>query len=389
MYKGKMIFNQITGYIPWYKFDLCVDKYKGDNRVKGFKCRYHFFAQLTYRSSLRDIEACLRSQNKALFHMGIRCNIARSTLSDANETRNWRIYEEFAGILLKEAVKLYKDDDIGIDIKSAVYALDSSTIDLCMPLFPWASFMETKSAIKLHTLLDLRGNLPSFIVITNGKVHDVNVMDYVPWESGSVYVMDRGYLDYKRLYNIEKHGAFFISRTSRTTKIRRLYSNPVDKDSGVIFDQVVTFVTKDARNRYPGKLRAIKYFDSEASKTLVFISNNMNLPAATIAKLYKARWQVEIFFKWIKQHLRIKTFYGTSENAVKVQIWTAISTYLLVAIVKKRLGLPQSLYTILQVLSINLFQKTAVLQLFGEEEYKNKSLASYNQLDLFDYYAGH
>lgn len=373
MYKGKMVFNQLTGYIPWYKFDLCVDKYKGDNRTKDFRCRYHFlimcFAQLTYRSSLRDIEACLRSQNKALFHMGIRCNIARSTLSDANETRNWRIYEEFAGILLKEAVKLYKDEDIGIDIKSAVYALDSSTIDLCMPLFPWASFMETKSAIKLHTLLDLRGNLPSFIVITNGKVSDVAVMDFVPWESGSVYVMDRGYLDYKRLYNIEKHGAFFISRTTKTTKIRRLYSNPVDKDSGVIFDQVVTFVTKDARKSYPGKLRAIKYFDSEASKTLVFISNNMNLPAATIAKLYKARWQVELFFKWIKQHLRIKTFYGTSENAVKVQIWTAISTYLLVAIVKKRLRLPQSLYTILQVLSINLFQKTAVLQLFGEEEF--------------------
>lgn len=393
MFKGQSIFSQITKNIPWYEFELCVKKYNGDYKIKDFKCRYQFlvmcFAQLTYRTSLRDIEVCLRSQRKTLFHMGIRCNVARSTLADANERRDWRIYADFAGILLKEAEKLYADDDIGIDIKSAVYALDSSTIDLCMSLFPWAKFMETKSAIKLHTLLDLHGNLPSFIVITDGKVSDMAIMDCVAWEAGSIYVMDRGYLDYKRLYAIEKRGAFFISRTTKSTKLRRLYSNKVDKDSGVVYDQIVTFVTKEARRNYPGKLRRIKYIDPENGKQLIFLTNNMDLPAETIAKLYKARWRVELFFKWIKQHLRIKTFYGTSENAVKTQIWVAIATYLLVTIVKKRLRLKQSLYTILQVLSLTIFQKNELYQLLNSDDYTTEVLPNSKQLNLFDYITGH
>lgn len=393
MYKGKLVFSQVTEHIPWYKFESCVKKYKGDHRVKEFKCRYQFlvmcFAQLTYKESLRDIEVCLRSQRKALFHMGIRCNISRSTLADANETRDWRIYADFAGVLLKEAEKLYANDDIGIDIKSAVYALDSSTIDLCMSLFPWAKFIGTKSAIKLHTLLDLRGNLPSFIVITDGKVGDMTIMDYIPWEAGSVYMMDRGYLDYKRLYAIEKRGAFFITRPTKATQLRRLYSNRVDKKEGIIYDQVVTFVTKDARKSYPGKIRRIKYITPETGKILIFLTNHMDLPAVTIAKLYKARWRVELFFKWIKQNLRIKTFYGTSENAVKTQIWTAIATYLLVAIVKKKLQLPQSLHTILQLLSITIFQKNDVYQLVNLVDCKTDTSSIYNQLNLFDYIAGH
>lgn len=392
MYVGKLVFAQVTSYIPWYEFEKCVKRYAGDKEVKEFKCRYHFlvmcFAQLTYRSGLRDIEACLRSQGQNLYHMGIRSGVSRNNLSHANEHRDWRIYADFAAILLKEAEKLYANDDIGIDVKSAVYALDSTTIDLCMSLFPWAEFRSTKSAVKMHTLLDLRGNLPSFIVITDGKISDMEVMDFMPWEAGSIYVMDRGYLDYKRLYEIEKRGAFFVSRTKKSTKLRRLYSNKIDKDSGVICDQVVTFVTKKSGGKYPGKLRRIKYIDPETGKKLTFLTNNMELPAETIAKLYKARWRVELFFKWIKQHLRIKTFYGTSENAVKTQIWIAIATYLLVAIVRKRLQLQCSLYTILQILSVSVFQKNELSQLLNFVDYKDDDLREDKQLNLFDYCLG-
>lgn len=392
MKKAKMVFSQITSHIPWYEFERCVKRYGGDVGVKDFKCRYHFlvmcFAQLTYRSSLRDIEVCLKSQRHNMYRMGIRSGVSRNNLSYANDKRDWRIYADFAGILLKEAQELYAGENIGIDLARDVYALDSSTIDLCMSIFPWAKFMDTKSAIKLHTLLDLRGNLPSFIVITDGKVSDVSIMDYVPWEAGSIYVMDRAYLDYKRLYEIEKRGAFFISRTTKTTKLRRVYSSKVE-ENGIIYDQVVTFVTKEARKNYPAQLRRIKYIDPETGKQLVFLTNNMDLPTSVIAQLYKARWRIELFFKWIKQHLKIQTFYGYSENAVKTQIWIAIATYLLVAIVKKKLQLEQSLYTILQVLSINIFEKAEVYSMFNPKDYKSNAIEKYKQLDLFDYSLGH
>lgn len=343
------------------------------------------FAQLTYRESLRDIECCLRAMREKLYHMGIRGKISRSTLADANEKRDWRIYCDFAQVLIHIARKLYADDDFGLELEETVYALDASTIDLCLSLFPWARFRKTKGAIKLHTLLDLRGNIPAFIAITDGKVHDVNILDELIPELGAIYVMDRGYLDFARLYAINQAPAFFVVRSKRNTKFRRIYSRLIDKSTGLRCDQTVAFTGFYSKKDYPEKLRRIKFFDSEKKKMLNFLTNNFTLPALTIAELYRYRWQIELFFKWIKQHLRIKAFYGTSMNAVKTQIWIAISVYVLVAIVKKRLNLEQSLYTILQILSVTLFEKMPILQVFQRFDYIEHLPNTCNQLKLFEY----
>jgi transposase len=342
------------------------------------------FAQLTYRESLRDIECCLRSMQRKLYHMGIRGNISRSTLAYANENRNWRIYCDFAQILIHIARDLYSDDDFGLELKETVYALDSSTIDLCLSLFPWANFRKTKAAVKLHTLLDLRGNIPTFIVITDGKVHDVNILDELVPEPGAIYLMDRGYLDFDRLYTMHKCSAFFVTRTKTNTAYRRLYSNKVDKSTGVKCDQIIVLTSFYAKKSYPEKLRRVKFFDAETGKKLNFITNQFTLSALTIAELYRCRWQVELFFKWIKQHLRIKAFYGTSENAVKTQIWIAISVYILVAIIKKHLQIDLSLYTILQILSISLFEKKPIYQALTQSDYKSQITSGHIQLKLFD-----
>lgn len=343
------------------------------------------FAQLTYRESLRDIECCLRAMREKLYHMGIRGNISRSTLADANEKRDWRIYCDFAQLLIHVARRLYADDDFGLELEETVYALDASTIDLCLSLFPWARFRRTKGAIKLHTLLDLRGNIPAFITITDGKVHEVNMLDELIPELGAIYVMDRGYLDFARLYAIDQFPAFFVVRSKHNTRFRRIYSRPIDKSTGLRCDQTITFTGFYSKKDYPEKLRRIKFFDTEKKKTLNFLTNNFTLPALTIAELYRYRWQIELFFKWIKQHLRIKGFYGTSVNAVKTQIWIAISVYVLVAIIKKRLNLEQSLYTILQILSVTLFEKMPILQVFQHFDYTECLPNACNQLKLFEY----
>jgi len=346
------------------------------------------FAQLTYRESLRDIEACLRSRQEKLYHLGIRGNIARSTIAYANENRDWRIYADFCSILIHEARVLYAYDDFGVELEHTAYALDSTTIDLCLSLFPWATFRKNKAAIKMHTLMDLRGSIPSFIEITDGKVHDVNILDVLIPEPGSFYVMDRGYLDFKRLYVLTQLLSFFVTRAKRNLNVQRIYSHPVDKSTGLKYDQTVMLITPKSLENYPDKLRRVKYFDAEKGKLLIFLTNNFLLPALTIAMLYKSRWQIEIFFKWIKQHLRIKSFYGTSENAVKTQIWIAISIYVLIAIIKKRLNLDLSLYTILQIFSVTLFEKVPLIQLLTNFDYKNcaknETYVS-NQLTLFDF----
>jgi hypothetical protein len=342
------------------------------------------FGQLTYRESLRDTVLCLAAMQNKLHHVGIQSKVAKSTLADANERRDWRIYCDFAQVLIGQARQLYAGDDFGLQLDETVYALDASTIDLCRSLFPWARFRSTKSGIKLHTLLDLRGNIPSFISITDAKVHDVNILDELFADPGSIYVMDRAYLDFERLYKLHCDLAFFIVRTKVNTKLRRLYSAPVDKSTGVVCDQIVVPVIVKSANAYPEKLRRIKYYDKELGKRLIFLTNNFSLDARTIANLYKCRWQVELFFKWIKQHLRIKKFFGVSETAVKTQIWIAISVYVLVAIIKKRLKLEQSLYTILQILSITLFEKTLISCVFKENIYKNKITTGHIQLNLFD-----
>jgi IS4 transposase len=340
------------------------------------------FAQLTYRESLRDIEACLRSQPNKLYHMGFRATIARSTLADANERRDWRIYADIAQALIQIARPLYTDDNIGLELDNTIYALDATTIDLCLSVFPWALFRQYKAAVKLHTLLDLRGNIPTFIHITEGKLHDVNVLDILVPEPGAFYIMDRGYLDFRRLNVMHSLGAFFVTRAKSNFQFRRIYSNPIDKQTGLKCDQVVTltgfYVSKD----YPDKLRRIKYYDEKTGKTLVFLTNNFILPALTIAKLYRARWQVELFFKWIKQHLRIKSFFGTTENAVKTQIWIAVTVYVLVAILKKRLKVDASLYTILQILSTSIFDKTPLIKLFSQANYETEESEMHNQLNL-------
>ena len=369
---GHTIFSQLTDFLPQREFRKCVERYGGNHKTKTFTCWDQFlcmtFVQLTYRESLRDIQACLRVSGRKLYHMGIRGRVSRNTLANANKVRDWRIYADFAQVLIQEARSLYADDGFAVELANTVYALDASTIDLCMSLFPWAKFRKTKSAVKLHTLLDLRGNIPTLIIITDGKVHDVNILDELLVEPGAIYIMDRGYLDFARLYAMHRSRAFFVIRAKKNLDCRRLYSRPIDKSSRLQCDQVVMLNGYYAHKGYPEKLRRIRYFDAENNKRLVFLTNNFDLPALTIAELYRCRWQVELFFKWIKQHLRIKKFYGNSANAVKTQIWIAISVYVLVAIIKKRLDLDISLYTILQILSVSLFEKTPILQAFSTDE---------------------
>ena len=388
MNAGTTIFAQIMNFLPWRRFQTCVTKYQGDYKVKTFKCAEHFrvmaFAQLTYRESLRDIEACLRALGSRLYHMGIKSTVSRNNLAHTNENRDWRIYADFAQILVSRAKALYANEPLGIDLESTVYALDTTTIDLCMSLFPWARFRRTKSAIKLHTLMNLRGSIPEFIHISDGKMHDVNVLDLLVPSPGAFYIMDRGYLDFQRLYQLHQERSFFITRAKSNFRFRRRYSHEVDKSSNVQCDQTIVLTTYYPAKNYPEPLRRIRFFDTGTQKRFVFLTNNFELPAATIAQLYKARWHIEIFFKWIKQHLRIKAFFGTSENAVKVQIWTAVSTYLLVAIMKKELMLEQSLYTILQVLSLSLFEKMPILEAFSENRMSVQSPQHSNQLTLFD-----
>ncbi len=388
MNTGKTIFAQVMEHLPLPAFRKCVQRYHGDHKIKTFSCLDQFlvmaFAQLSYRESLRDIEACLRAMRTKLYHMGIRGGVSRNNLAHANETRDWRIWADFAQVLIHTARHLYADDPFGIELDQTVYAFDSTTIDLCLSLFPWARFRRHKAAIKLHTLLDLRGSIPSFIQITERKVHDVNVLDDLIPEPGSFYVLDRGYLDFERLYVLHQALAFFVIRSKSNLQFRRLYSHPIDKSTGLISDQTILLTTFYSAEAYPEKLRRVRYFDSETGKRLSFLTNNFLLPALTIAQLYKCRWQVELFFKWIKQHLRIKAFYGTSENAVKTQVWIAVSVYVLVAIIKKRLGLDHSLCTILQILSVTLFEKVSMLQVLTNFNYETEPHESPNQLLLFN-----
>jgi transposase len=389
MYTGRLIFAQVMDFLPSPIFRNCVAKYRGDFRVRKFSCLDQFlcmaFAQITYRESLRDIEVCLRSQSKKLYHMGIRGKVSRSTLAEANESRDWRIYAELAHHLIATARDLYSSDSFLDDLDETVYALDSTTIDLCLSVFPWANFRKTKAAIKLHTLLDLRGNIPAFIHISDGKFHDVNALDCLPLEAGAYYVMDRGYLDFRRLFSLNQAASFFVTRAKSNTKFRRIYSREVDKTTGLLCDQTISLTGVATKKDYPEKLRRVKYRDAVTGKTLVFLTNNFALPALTIAQLYRSRWQVELFFKWIKQHLRIKTFFGTSENAVKTQIWIAVTVYVLVAIMKKRLNLKESLYTILQIISVTAFERISINQLVTDEDYKTQSVQNCKQLKLFDY----
>ena len=388
MYTGKLIFSQVTDFLPMHSFRQCVERYQGHHKVKSFSCLDQYlcmvFAQLTYRESLRDIEACLRAQSNKLYHMGIRSKVARNTLANANKKRDWRIYADFAQLLIYEAQELYRNEDFGIELTESVYALDSTTIDLSLSVFPWANFRQNKAAIKLHTLLDLRGNIPTFIHISDGKLHDVNVLDRLIPEPGSFYIMDRGYLDFARLFHINQWAAFFVIRAKSNFQFHRIYSHPTEQDTGVKCDQTIRLAGFYPSKDYPDKLRRIKYFDSTTGKTFVFLTNNFTLPAQTIADLYRCRWQVELFFKWIKQHLRIKSFFGTSENAVKSQVWIAVSVYVIVAIIKKRLKITTSLYTILQVLSLTIFEKMPLLQIVTKNDCKNKIDAPFNQLRLFD-----
>jgi hypothetical protein len=386
--KGQTIFSQIIDFLPKKKFRQCVKRYGGNYRVRSFTCFDQFlcmaFAQLTYRESLRDIECCLRAMRGKLYHMGIRGKVSRSTLAYANENRDWRIYCDFAQILIHEARQLYSNDDFGLQLQETVYALDATIIDLCLSVFPWARFRKTKGGIKLHTLLDLRGSIPSFITITEASVHELNILDELLPEAGAIYIMDRGYLDFERLYVLHQCASFFVVRARSNTRLRRLYSMPVDRSTGLRCDQIVVPTGFYPRKNYPDKLRRVVFVDTDKDNRLNLLTNQMTLPALTIAELYRCRWQVELFFKWIKQHLRIKAFYGTSENAVKTQIWVAISVYVLVAIIKKRMKLDLSLYTILQIFSITLFEKMPILQALTETDYKNKITSGHIQLNLFD-----
>src|SRR5271163_3368191 len=389
MHAGKLIFAQLTEYLPLTTFRRCVARYDGEHKIKRFTCLEQFlclaFAQLTYRESLRDIEACLRAQREKLYHMGIRSRISRSTLADANEVRDWRIYADFAQRLIVMARKLYIDEPFGVDLKETVYALDTTTIDLCLSVFPWAPFRSTKAAVKLHTLLDLRGNIPAFIHISDGKMHEVNILDQLLPEPGAFYIMDRGFLDFERLYRFHQAGSFFVTRGKSNLKVQRRYSHPVDRGTGLICDQTVSLTGFYSHKGFEAPLRRIRFKDPETAKTLIFLTNNFALPAFTITELYRCRWQVELFFKWIKQHLRIKAFFGTSENAVKSQIWIALSAYVLVAIVRKRFALESSLYQILQILSVTLFEKTPILQALQPSDQDENMADPGNQLILFDF----
>jgi hypothetical protein len=388
MRQGHYVFAQLMQHLPLTTFRRCVARYNGEYRIQQFSCLDQYlclaFAQLTWRESLRDIEACLRAQSSKLYHLGFRSAIARNTLANANAVRDWRIYADFAQHLIGIARRLYANDLLALDLDETVYALDSTTIDLCLSVFPWAPFRSTKAAVKLHTLLDLRGSIPSFIFISDGKMHDVNILDQLVPEAGAFYVMDRGYLDFERLAHLDDAGSFFVTRAKSNLKARRRYSRPVDRSTGLICDQTVLLTGFYSRQGFDRPLRRIKFNDPQTGKRLVFLTNNFALDALTIAKLYKYRWQVELFFKWIKQHLRIKAFFGTSENAVKSQIWIAVSVYVLVAIVKKRLALPATLYEILQILSLTLFEKTPVDSLFDDDASQKIPAADANQLNLFN-----
>ena len=389
MNAGRTVFSQLIEFLPHQEFQKGVARYAGDRYLKNLSCWDQYlamaFAQLTYRESLRDIAACLRSIGGKLYHMGFRGKVARSTLADANESRDWRIYADFAQVLIAIARPLYARDPIGIDLDQSLYALDSTTIDLCLSLFPWAKFRKHKAAVKMHTLLDLHGNIPTFIRITAGKVHDVNILDEIMPQPGAFYVMDRGYIDFQRLFVFTLSAAFFVVRAKSNVLLQRRYSHAVDQSTGVRSDQTVILTSFDSASAYPDALRRVSYFDAEANKRLKFLTNNFTLPALTIAQIYKCRWQVELFFKWIKQHLRIKAFYGVSENAVKTQIWIAVSVYVLVAIVRKRLELDASLYQILQILSVSLFEKTPILCALQAIDADANFTENVNQLILFNF----
>jgi len=385
---GKLVFAQVTQHLPLTTFRRCVARYGGEHKVKSFSCLDQYlcmaFAQLTYRESLRDIAACLRAQESKLYHLGIQGRVSRSTLADANEVRDWRIYADFAQSLIRIARRLYAEEPFGVDLQETVYALDASTIDLCLSVFSWAPFHPTKAAIKLHTLLDLRGNIPSFLYISDGKLHDVNVLDLLLPEPGAFYIMDRGYIDFERLYRLHQAGSFFVTRAKSNLKAQRRYSHPIDRNTGLICDQTIVLTGFYARQDFDAPLRRIRFHDPETGKRLVFLTNNFTLAAITITELYRCRWQVELFFKWIKQHLRIKVFFGTSENAVKTQVWIAVSTYLLVAIVKKRLQIPASLYEMLQILSLTMFERTPLNQLLNNINTDEDQRFLTNQLNLFN-----
>ncbi len=388
MFAGRTVFAQLIDHLPPHEFHKCVERYRGNYKFRGFSCLDQFlclaFAQLTFRESLRDIEACLRSVENKLYHRGLGGKVSRSTLADANDAHDWRIYADFAQVLIHIARPMYAHESLGYDLDNTVYALDSTTIDLCLSVFPWARFRARKAAIKMHTLLDLRGPIPTFIEVSQGKRHDVNILDTIVPEPASFYVMDRAYIDFERLHVFHRSGAFFVTRTKRGILLRRRYSHPIDASTGVRSDHTVVLASAASRKHYPDPLRRIHYHDAEQDRRLRFLTNNFDLPAPTVCLLYKSRWQVELFFRWIKQHLRIKAFYGYSENAVKTQIWIAVSVYLLVAIVKKRLTLEASLHEILQVLSVTLFEQVPILQAFGDAESQEKSDAISNQLNLWD-----
>jgi hypothetical protein len=385
---GKFVFAQLMDFVPRHDFDTCVRRYGGDRRPRGFSCRDQFlslaFAQLTYRESLRDIETCLRALAPKLYHAGFRGKVSRSTLADANRAHDWHIFADFAQVLIGRARMLYAKEPFGVELEQTVYALDSTTIDLCLSLFPWARFRRRKGAVKLHTLLDLRGNIPCFVSISHGKIHDVTVLDHLPIEPGAFYVIDRGYVDFRRLYRFTMCSAFFVTRAKRGLDFTRRARRRVDKTTGLRSDQTIVLAGPKTSRLYPAPLRRIAFYDVENDRRFVFLTNNFTLPALTIAKLYKCRWQVELFFKWIKQHLRIKSFYGTSDNAVRIQVWTAISVYVMVAIVKKELGVERSLSEILQILSLTLFEKTPIFQALGESKSSDPEPPFPNQLSLFD-----
>ena len=388
MNQGKYVFAQVMDHLPLTTFHRCVARYAGTHKVKSFSCLDQYlwmaFAQLTYRESLRDIEACLRAQSAKLYHLGFRSIVARNTLANANAARDWRIHCDFAQSLIGIARRLYADEAFGVDLKDTVYALDATTIDLCLSVFPWAPFRSTKAAVKLHTLLDLRGNIPSFIFISDGKMHDVNILDRLVPEPGAIYVMDRGYVDFQRLARFHEAGSFFVIRAKRNLKAARRYSRKVDRSTGLVCDQTVTLTGFYTQQGYPTPLRRVRFTDPETGKRLVFLSNNFTVPALTITQLYRQRWQIELFFKWIKQHLRIKAFFGESENAVKTQIWIAVSVYALVAIIRKRLELTASLYEILQILSLTMFERMPINQLLSGAPLQDAEPTLDNQLNLFD-----
>jgi hypothetical protein len=388
MYVGKTLFAQVMDFLPWTTFARLVIRHGGDHRVRTLSCAEQFramaFAQLTYRESLRDIEACLSAQAAKRYHLGFRSKVARATLADANETRDWRLYAEFAQRLIAQARRLYASDSLDVELSNTVYALDSTTIDLCLTMFPWAPFRGAKAAVKVHTLLDLRGAIPSFVRISQGKTNDVNALDWLTPEPGAFYIMDRGYLDFVRLYALHQAGSFFITRAKTNLDARRVYSMPTDRASGVVCDQRIALNGYLSQHRYPEQLRRIRFKDAESDQRLVFLTNQTVLPALTIAALYKSRWQIELFFKWIKQHLRIKRFYGTSENAVKTQIWIAVTVYVLVAIIKKRLNLNASLHTLLQILSVTVFEKMPLIEALSNNDYRSSEMDVHSQLNLFD-----